>query len=118
MIQDLLDIVDRDGNIVHPAKSWHLLSRGRKEEEPEIPKSNAKEKHKEMTHRKQKAGEDDGAIHSHKVTTDKGKQRARKEDDQGNIDAYGEWVAKEEAGMVSNMQFRYSKLTDSIVRSI
>ena len=71
-----------------------------------------------MTHRKQKAGEDDGAVHPCKMMTDKGKQRAREEDDQDNTDAYGKWVAEEEAGTVSNMQFRYSKLTDSIVRSI
>ena len=71
-----------------------------------------------MTHRKQKAGEDDGTVHPHKVTTDKGKQRAREEDDRDNTDAYGEWVTEEEAGTVSNMQFRYSKLTDLIVRSI
>ena len=136
VIQDLLAIIDHEGNVIHPAKSWlHLISHPQKDGQRGIkPNSKAKQqpRAKTLTKSKQKAqakGEDncypdadadgkwvaegEGTKTSKKSKSIKGKQKARMEDKE---EPEGKWVPEGEARMVGTNGFRNSMITDPIVR--
>ena len=135
VIQDLPAIIDREGNVIHLAKSWpHLIFRPQKDGQQGIkPNSEAKQQSgvKTLTKSEQKAqaeGEDDrypdadadgewvaegeGTKTSKKSKLIKGKQKAQMEDKE---EPEGEWVSEGEARMVGTNEFRNSMITDPIV---
>ena len=136
VIQDFPTIIDCEGNVIHPVKSWpHLISHPQKDSQRGIkPNSEAKQQSrvKTLTKSKQKAqakGENDrypdadangkwvaegkGTKTSKKSKSIKGKQKAWMEDEE---EPKGKWVSEGEARTVGTNGFRNSMITDPIVR--
>jgi hypothetical protein len=122
VIQDLPDIVDREGNVVHPVKSWpHLISRPQKDSQEGIqPNSEAKEKSNTKTKGKQTATDenedniegdvewvakvDERKPSKTKSKSNKDKPKAQMEDEERTPE--GEWVSEDAAETVGNTWIR------------
>jgi hypothetical protein len=131
IIQDLSNIIDYKGNVVHPAKSWpQLISCPQKDGQQGIqPNSKAKEKSNAKTKGKQKAKNKDkdniegdiewvGKVNERKPSktkskSNKDKPKAQMKDEEEPSE--DKWVSEDIAETVGNMDLWSQKLLTQLL---